>query len=77
MATGDEKKFRVNDEFLLKEAQTIINDYIRENRLSVTPDKRGCRNIAFQKNKAIVNILINFALLGSVALLLFLIVKLF
>jgi hypothetical protein len=77
MAAGDERKFRVNDEFLLKEAQTIINDYIRENKLSVTPDRRGCKNKAYQKNKAFANILINFALLGSVALLLFLVVKLF
>lgn len=67
---------RINEEFILKEAEAIISSYSRENRLPIINNKRGRKSAGFLKNKVFINILINLALLGSIAFLLFLAVKL-
>ncbi|HOQ01027.1 MAG TPA: hypothetical protein PK604_09475 [Acetivibrio clariflavus] len=62
--------------YLLREAEDIINNYIKENNirdglihdLNLKP---------FNPNKKLINTLINFALVASIALLLFIISKFF
>lgn len=68
---------KVDEEFLLKEAEMIISNYIRENRLQSAQNRNSrLLQMTAQKSRA-VNIAINSALLGSAALLLFLLIRLF
>jgi hypothetical protein len=62
------------DDFILKEAELIINNYIKDNKGNfIPPKKRGdSRNQKFMKN-----LIINSALIGSIAAVMFLLFKLF
>jgi len=72
------KNKRPDNDYIFKEAEMIINNYIKENNLSIKNSKneRSVKTGVF-KNKILPNIIINLGLLGSIALLSFLILKLF
>lgn len=69
-------KGRIKNEFILKEAETLINNYIRENRLHVVPDRRGNNNNFIQK-RSLINFFINLLMFGSIGLLIFMAGRLF
>ncbi|AUS98256.1 hypothetical protein CDQ84_11615 [Clostridium thermosuccinogenes] len=73
---GQVKKY--DKDFIFKEAEMIINNYIKENNLSVKGKKRELEKPsgAF-KNNMLLNALINLGFMGSVALLVFLITRFF
>lgn len=65
----------INNDFILKEAESIINNYIRDNKSKLVEPKkkqRVIKNPAFMKN-----LLINSALVGSIAAVIYLLIKLF
>ena len=65
------------DDHLIKEAQMIINNYVKENNLCVIHNRRlGGRRKLFG-GKLAAGLLINLALLGSIAFLIFLFTKAF
>ena len=69
-------KAAVDNGYLLKEAQIIINDYMREHN-SGTVSGRGLKlPERLRQSKLLVNTAINIALLGSIALFIFMITKL-
>ena len=67
---------KVNTEYLIKEAETIINSYITENKLNdkyqrkVVPGKK-----LFNRDKKLINVLLNLGLVISIGLLIFVISK--
>ncbi|PYG88215.1 hypothetical protein LY28_01552 [Ruminiclostridium sufflavum DSM 19573] len=70
---NSDKHNNVKKDFILKEAEAIINSYIKENKCKLhPPEKKEKAN-----NKFIKNIIINSALIGSVAAVVFLLMKLF
>lgn len=63
------------NDFILKEAESVINNYIRDNKgklAGTDKKKRLAKNPRIKKD-----LLINFALLGSIAAVIYLIIKLF
>lgn len=63
------------NDFILKEAELIINNYIKDNKGKFIPPKK---KEAFVKNsKFMKNLIINSALLGSIIAVGFLLIKLF
>ncbi|MCR4436447.1 MAG: hypothetical protein QHH06_11780 [Clostridiales bacterium] len=69
------KSKKLNHDLLIKEAEMIVNNYIKECKAkglsSIEPiTKRG-----LLKSKLSVNIIINVALAGSIALLIFLLTR--
>lgn len=62
-----------NDDYLIKEAEMIINNYIRENSSGNARKKGMEAKTHIRTQKLWVNIAINSALFGSIALLIFLI----
>lgn len=66
----------VKNEFILKEAEMLINNYIRENRLHIVPDRRGTK-MRFIQRKSLISFIINLLMLGSIGLLIFMAGKLF
>ncbi|HEY5582959.1 MAG TPA: hypothetical protein VIK78_00495 [Ruminiclostridium sp.] len=72
---SSDKNSNIDNNFILKEAELIINNYIKDNKSKFISPKK---NEALVKNtKFMKNLLINSALLGSVAAVVFLLVKLF
>ena len=69
-------KGRVRNEFILKEAESLINNYIRENRLHIVPDRRG-KKMRFIQRKSLISFIINLLLVGSIGLLIFMAGRLF
>lgn len=71
-------KRKIDNDFLVKEAETIINSYMRENRLQKKKDRRGGSSFGRQglHRKPLFSLLINALLLGSVALLIYLVCRL-
>lgn len=69
-------KGRVRNEFILKEAESLINNYIRENRLHIVPDRRGKKIRSIQR-KSFISFIINLLLIGSIGLLIFMAGRLF
>ncbi len=69
-------KGRIKNEFILKEAEALINNYIRENRLHVLRDRHG-KKPGFLRRKSLVNFIINFLMIGSIGLLIFMAGRLF
>ena len=61
---------------LIKEAENIINEYIRENRYSVLPDKHRKVRVDLSRHRILLNTAINILLLGSIAFLLFIVSRL-
>lgn len=70
------KSRRKDNEFLVKEAESIIKRYIRENEVPNVKSKDFTLK-QIPQNKFMVNIIINLALVGSVAFFIFLITKAF
>lgn len=62
---------------LIKEAENIINEYIKENRYSILPETRGKARTGFRGKKVLLNTAINILLLGSIAFLIFIVSRLF
>ena len=69
-------KGRIKNEFILKEAEALINNYISENRLHIVPDRRG-KKMRFIQRKSLISFIINLLLLGSIGLLIFMAGRLF
>lgn len=69
----DKSKNSSND-FILKEAELIINNYIKDNKGKFTPPKK---EVSTKNSKFMKNLLINSALIGSVVAVTFLLIKLF
>lgn len=68
-------KSKRDGEYLLKEAEMIINNYIKENKKSiVTDEKPASKNKRFN-NKFFTNLVINIALIGSITFLIFIITR--
>ncbi len=70
-------KGRIRNEFLLKEAEALINNYVRENRLQIASGKHGNRKMRFLQRKSLVSFIINLLLIGSIGLLIFMAGRLF
>ncbi len=77
--SGEEaSKARKSDpDFILKEAELIINNFIKENNLHVKKPRRIRGRERILSNKYLVNVFINLSLAGSIALLGFILLKLF
>jgi len=68
-------KSKRDGEYLMKEAEMIINNYFKENKKSVvTNEKPVSKNKRFN-NKFITNLAINIALVGSITFLIFIITR--
>ncbi len=69
-----DKSRNSSNDFILKEAELIINNYIKDNKGKFTPPKKEepTKNSKFMKN-----LIINSALIGSVVAVTFLLIKLF
>mgnify|MGYP005849827687 FL=1 len=72
---------RLNDgrqnDFLIKEAQLIIDNYIKENRLCIDRErKRGAKKGVLGRKPGML-MFINFALAAGILLLIFMMIKLF
>lgn len=65
------------DNSLVKEAENIINEYIRENKLAMAKERQGKRDRRLIVNRVFTNTLINILLLAAVAFLIFAISKIF
>jgi len=64
----------IKNDFILKEAELIINNYIKDNKGKFIPPKK--KEIT-KKSKFMKNLIINSALIGSVVAVAFLLIKLF
>ncbi len=65
----------IKNDFILKEAELNINNYIKDNKGKFTPPKK---KKAFIKNSRFTkNLIINSALLGSIVAVAFLLIKFF
>lgn len=64
-------KLNSRNDFILKEAERIINEYISGNNLPRTKDRRNISSFRQLNRKAIVNTVINIMLMAAVALLIF------
>jgi hypothetical protein len=62
------------NEFILKEAESIINNYIKQNKHTLPPVKK--RDKKLTDSRFIKNLIINSALFGSIAVVIFLLIKL-
>jgi len=73
-----DKSQKNGDDFLIKEAEVIINSYIKENS-SPTGDskKHGFKQNTGRKKLLPLSMTINLVLIGSILLLIFMISKLF
>lgn len=69
------KVSNVKSDFILKEAETIINNYIKENKGKLAAPKK--KEPFKVDSNFMKNVLINSALFGSIAAVIYLIVKLF
>jgi len=65
-----EKKLK--EDHLLKEAELIINNYIKENKLHVEKDRQRGRRRGALKTRLTTNVFINLALIGSIVFLIML-----
>ncbi len=64
-------KPNIRNDFILKEAEHIINDYINGNKLTRAKDRRRSRNWNMPHKKTVINIVINILLMSAVALLIY------
>ena len=71
---SSDKNSKMDNNFILKEAELIINNYIKDNKAKFIPPKKKetTKNSKFMKN-----LIINSALVGSVVAVAFLLIKLF
>lgn len=68
------KKNKKENDYLLKEAEEIINEYIKEYKTKYASGHTFGKH-SFLKNKLITNTAINTVLIGSIILLLFIIMR--
>ena len=61
---------------LVKEAENIINEYIRENHYNVLPDKRGKLRIGKPRRKLPFNAVMDILLLAGIAALILAVTRL-
>jgi hypothetical protein len=66
---------KVNTEYLLKEAETIINSYIVENKLNDKYKNKQPRKKTGLYNKKLINIALNTGIVLSIGLLIFILSK--
>lgn len=71
---NSEKVANDKSDFILKEAESIINNYIKQNKHTLPPIKKKSKKIT--DTKFIKNFVINSALFGSIAIVIFLLIKL-
>ncbi len=69
------KNQNIKSDFILKEAESIINNYIKDNKGKLNPPEK--KQLTKKNSKFMKNFLINSALFGSVAAVIFLLIKLF
>ncbi len=69
------KKSNSDNDFILKEAESIINNYIKDNKGKFSPPKK--KPLLNSNSKFLKNVIINSALFGSIAAVIFLLIKLF
>ncbi|MCX7711758.1 MAG: hypothetical protein N2484_18095 [Clostridia bacterium] len=70
-------KKAASDNFLVKEAEMIINDYIRQNSVQPHSKTKPKRLPVMENKKLMTNIIINVALVGSIAIFILMLTKLF
>jgi len=68
---------KLDEAHLLKEAELIINNYIKENNLHVEKDRRHGKKQGMLKACLSSNVFINFALMGGILLFIFLLTRVF
>ena len=68
---GVRKGKKKTPDFLLKEAELIINNYIKENKTNNETKKSSTVRQVVTKKKMNTNRIINFTLIASIAILLF------
>jgi hypothetical protein len=71
---NSDKIDNIKNDFILKEAELIINNYIKDNKGKFIPPKK---KEIIKKSNFMKNLIINSALLGSVVAVVFLLIKLF
>lgn len=69
------RNIKKDDKFLISEAQSIINEYIKDGKVQVKPSKVPNLNLNITKKRFFVSSVINLALVGSIALLIFIITR--
>lgn len=72
--SNSDKNCNIKNDFILKEAELIINNYIKDNKGNFIPPKK---KEVFKISKSMKNLIINSALVGSIVVLAFLLIKLF
>lgn len=68
-------KPKKDNDFIIKEAELIINNYIRENKLQAGSRRDRLPRIGIFKGKLSANAMINIGLIGCIVFLIFLIIK--
>lgn len=70
---NSDKVNNIKSDYILREAEQIINNYIRENKVKFTPPKK--KEILTKNQKFMKNLIINSALLGSIVAVALLLLK--
>ena len=73
----EQKKTAADNNFLLKEANMVINDYIKQNALQSVHKKEYKKDSLIKNKKFMTNTIINIALISSIALFIFMLSRLF
>ncbi|HHW30921.1 MAG TPA: hypothetical protein GXX20_04490 [Clostridiaceae bacterium] len=66
---------KIREDFLFKEAELIINNYIKECKLLKERYSEKDKDLSIIKNKFYTGVAINLALIGSLALFVFLLLQ--
>lgn len=72
---GASRRKKIDGDFLLKEAELIVNSYIKDSKVDVMPKNTARLKFDMYKNKNKINTIINLGLIGSIALLIFIITR--
>ncbi|MHB8064006.1 MAG: hypothetical protein ACYDG2_15480 [Ruminiclostridium sp.] len=72
--SNSDKNNNIKNDFILKEAELIINNYIKDNKGKFIPPKK---KETIKNSKLMKNLIINSALIGSIVAVAFLLIKLF
>ena len=72
---GTSRRKKIDEDYLVKEAELIVNSYIKESKLDIGPKNTARLKFDMPKNKNKLNTIINLALFGSIALLIFIITR--
>ncbi len=66
-----------DSDYLIKEAEMIIDNFIKENKISFKDNKKAKEKLVAINRKNIISAVINIALIGSLGLLVFIVSKVF